>query len=95
MTYTFELAEGRFLIAPDRTEPRLYNLIWEDSMDVETLVSKIPGIQAFQAVVTQETGFDDWDYRSDDTIPAEIYDFSLWAEHRSFALHAEQVLQAC
>ena len=50
---------------------------------------------AFQAVVTQDTGFDYWDERPDETIPAEIYDFSLWAEHRSFAVHAEQLLEAC
>ncbi|MGB0372092.1 MAG: hypothetical protein ACPGN3_12225 [Opitutales bacterium] len=94
MTYTFNLAEGRFLIIPDRHEPRLYNLVWEDALNVTTLIKKIPGIYAFQAVVTQDTGFEYWDERPDETIPAEIYDFSLWAEHRSFAVHSEQILEA-
>ena len=95
MTYSFKLDEGRFLISPDREEPRLYNLIWEDAFNVSTLLKKISGIHAFQAVVTQETGLNSWDFRSDEIIPAEIYDFSLWSEHRSFAAHTEQMLQAC
>ena len=95
MTYSFKLDEGRFLISPDREEPRLYNLIWEDAFNVSTLLKKISGIHAFQAVVTQETGLNSWDFRSDETIPAEIYDFSLWSEHRSFTADTEQMLQAC
>ena len=95
MTYTFNLTEGRFLIIPDRNEPRLYNLIWEDALNVTTLLRRVPGMRAFQAVVTQDTGFDHWDERSDETIPAEIYDFSLWADYRSFAVHAELLLEAC
>ncbi|MEM7674005.1 MAG: hypothetical protein AAF212_11755 [Verrucomicrobiota bacterium] len=94
MTYTFNFAEGRFLIVPDRDEPRLYNLVWEDRADAKTLLNRVAGIFAFQAVVTQDTGFQFWDHLPDETIPAEIYDFSLWEEHRSFAIHAEKILEA-
>lgn len=94
MIYTFELNNGRFLISPSREFPERYNLLWEGPERVETVKREVEGIVAFQAVITQSTGIEAWDSQPVENIPGEIYDFSLWTGHRSFAETTGALLQA-
>ena len=96
MTYTYSLDQGRFMIISSRKAFQPYHLLWEDMESKPLpLMRNVDGMVAFQAVITQETGLLTWDERSDETIPAEIYDFSLWAAHRSFSEDRSAMLQAC